>query len=98
VTQTIGATELRRRLTDVLSAVRDRREAYLIETFDRPQAALVNLDEYRQFQRYREERQAFFDWLMSAAKQNAERNRGLTEAEVQAIIEQARQAAAGAEA
>lgn len=94
--RTIGATELRRHLTDVLAEVRERREAYLIETFDRPQAALINLDEYRQFQRYREERQAFFDWLISAAGRNAERNRGLTEAEVHAIIEQARQEATGA--
>lgn len=94
--QTIGATELRRRLTDVLAAVRERHEAYLIETFDRPQAALISLDEYRQFQRYRAERLAFFDWLASTADQNAERNRGLSDAEVLAIIEQARQEASSA--
>jgi len=51
--QSIGATDLRQRLTDVLQAVRERRETYVIETFGRPQAAIINLDEYRQFQRLR---------------------------------------------
>lgn len=49
--QRIGATDLRHRLTDVLQAVREQRETYVIETFGRPQAAIVNLDEYRLFQR-----------------------------------------------
>lgn len=88
--QTIGATELRRRLTAVLTAVREKRQAYLIETFDRPQAALINLDEYRQFQHYREERRAFFDWLETTSGRNADLNRGLSNAEVLAIIEEAR--------
>ncbi|MBM3145691.1 MAG: type II toxin-antitoxin system Phd/YefM family antitoxin [Chloroflexi bacterium] len=87
----IGATELRQRLTDVLQAVREDRTAYIIETFERSQAAIVNLDEYRQFQRYREEREAFFDWLETTSTQNAEGNQGLTDAEVLGIIEQARQ-------
>jgi len=90
----IGATELRQRLTDVLQAVREERASYIIETFERSQAAIVNLDEYRQFQRYREEREAFFEWLEITAAQNAERNTELTEEEVLAIIEQAREEAA----
>jgi prevent-host-death family protein len=86
----IGATELRQRLTDVLQAVREQRETYVVETFGRPQAAVVNLDEYRQFQRFRRDREAFFEWLEATAAQNAERNVGLSDEEVQAIIEQAR--------
>ena len=89
--QNIGATELRQRLTDVLQAVRERRETYVIETFGRSQAAIVNLDEYRQFQRFRQERKAFFDWLEATAAQNAAYNVGLSDEEVLAIIEQARQ-------
>jgi antitoxin (DNA-binding transcriptional repressor) of toxin-antitoxin stability system len=88
--RTIGTTELRQRLTDVLQAVRERGDVYIIETFDRAQAALVNLDAFRQFQRYQQEREAFFDWLEAAAARNAEHNRGLSDAEVLAIIEQAR--------
>ena len=94
--KSIGTTDLRQRLTDVLQAVREQRAAYVVETFGRPQAALVNLDEYRQFQRFREEREAFFEWLEATAAHNAERNVGLSDAEVLAIIERAREEAANA--
>jgi hypothetical protein len=57
--RTIGATELRQRLTDVLQSVREEQATYVIATFDRSQAALVNLEEYRQFQQFRQEREAF---------------------------------------
>ena len=36
--------------------MREEQETYVVETFGRPQAALVNLDEYEQFQRFRRER------------------------------------------
>ena len=94
--KSIGATDLRQRLTDVLQAVREQRAAYVVETFGRPQAVIVNLDEYRQFQRFREEREAFFEWLEATAARNAERNVGLSDAEVLAIIERAREEAANA--
>ena len=94
--KSIGTTNLRQRLTDVLQAVREHRAAYVVETFGRPQAAIVNLDEYRQFQRFREEREAFFEWLEGAAARNAERNVGLSDAEVLAIIERAREEVANA--
>jgi PHD/YefM family antitoxin component YafN of YafNO toxin-antitoxin module len=88
--RSIGTTDLRQRLTDVLQAVHERREIYIIETFGRPQAARINLDEYEQFQRFRREREAFFEWLEATAR-NAEHNVGLSDEEVLAIIEQARQ-------
>ena len=92
----IGATDLRQRLTDVLQAVREQREIYVVETFGRPQAAIINLDEYWQFQRFRREREAFFKWLQATAASNAERNVGLSDEEVLAIIEQARKDVASA--
>jgi PHD/YefM family antitoxin component YafN of YafNO toxin-antitoxin module len=88
--QTIGATQLRRRLTDVLQAVREEHATYIIETFERSQAVLINLDEYRQFQRFRQERETFFEWLDATAARNAKHNLELTDQEVLAIIEQAR--------
>lgn len=94
--RSIGATDLRQRLTDILQAVRERRETYIVETFGRPQAAIISLDEYRQFQHFRREREAFFEWLEATATRNAERNVGLTDEEVLAIIEQAREEAASA--
>jgi len=96
VEQSIGTTDLRQRLTDVLQAVRERRETYIVETFGRPQAALVNLDEYQQFLRFRQEREAFFEWLDGTAARNAERNVGLSDRELLEIIEQARQETASA--
>jgi PHD/YefM family antitoxin component YafN of YafNO toxin-antitoxin module len=92
--RTIGATELRQRLTDVLQAVREEQATYIIATFDRSQAALVNLEEYRQFAQFRQEREAFFDWLDDTASQNAAQNLDLSDDEVLAIIEQARAEAA----
>ena len=94
--RSIGTTDLRQHLTDVLQVVRERRETYVIETFGRPQAAIVNLDEYRQFQRFRQERETFFEWLETTAARNAERNVGLSDEEVLAIIEQAREEVAPA--
>ncbi len=91
--QRIGATHLRQRLTDVLEAVRERDASYVIETFGRPQAILINLDEYRQYQRFHKEREAFFEWLEETAERNAERNVGLSDEEVLAIIERARERA-----
>lgn len=88
--QVIGATDLRQHLTDVLQAVREQRATYIIETFGRSQAVIVNLDEYRQFQDYRRDRDAFFDWLDQTAAANAEHNRDLSEEEILAIIAQAR--------
>lgn len=88
--QTIGATELRQRLTDVLQVVREEQATYVVATFDRPQAALVNLDEYRQFQQFKSEREAFFDWLADTASKNVALNMELSDDDVLAIIEQAR--------
>jgi len=94
--RSIGATDLRQQLTDVLQAIRERQETYVVETFGRPQAALINLEEYRQFQRFRQEREAFFAWLEDAAAANAERNVGLSDEQILAIIRKARAEAASA--
>jgi len=88
--QVIGATELRQQLTDVLQAVREQRATYIVETFGRSQAAIVNLDEYRQLLGYRRDREAFLAWLDQAATANAEHYRDLSEDEIMALIEQAR--------
>jgi hypothetical protein len=62
----------------------------VVETSGRPQAAIINLDEYRQFQRFQREREAFFEWLEATAARNAEHNVNLSDEEVLTIIEQAR--------
>lgn len=89
--RSMGATDLRQRLTDVLQAVREQGETYIVETFGRPQVAIINLDEYQRIQRFRREREAFFEWLEFTAARNAERNMDLSDEEVLAIIEQARE-------
>jgi len=90
----IGSTELRQKLTDVLRDVREGGETYVIQTFGRPQAAIVNLEELRRFRRFVAERERFFDWLEGTAARNAEGNRDLSEKEVLALIEQARRGVA----
>ena len=94
--KSIGTTELRQTLTDVLHKVQEQGASYLLETFGRPQAVIVNLDMYRQFQRFNEKREAFFDWLEENAERNAARNADLSEEDVLAIIEQAREDVASA--
>ena len=80
--QRVGTTDLRQRLTDILQAVREQRATYVVETFGRPQAVLINLDEYERFQRFQCEREAFFDWLEDAATRNADQNLGLSDEQV----------------
>jgi hypothetical protein len=77
-------------LTDVLQAVREERATYIVATFERSQAALINLEEYRQFRAFQQEREAFFDWLDRTAVQKATRNLNLSDEEVLAIIGEAR--------
>lgn len=89
--KSIGSTDLRQQLTDVLRRVQERRESYIIETFGRPQAAIVNLQEYEQFLQFRKDRDAFFEWLESTASRNADRNKSLTDQQVMNIIEHARE-------
>lgn len=87
---TIGSTHLRQQLTDVLEAVREPGVAYIVETFGRPQAVLINLNDYRQFRQFEQERTSFFGWLNTAAAQNAAVNTGRSETDVLSLIEQAR--------
>lgn len=94
--RTIGTTKLRQKLTDVLQDVRESGETYVIQTFGRPQAAIVNLEELHRFRRFLEERDQFFDWLEETAARNAKRNTGMSEEEVLALVEQARQEVAAA--
>lgn len=86
----IGTTDLRQKLTDVLESVREQGATYVIETFGRPQAVIVSMEQYERIQQYEKRREDFFDWLDEAAKTNAEHNADLTEEEVLALIEQAR--------
>ncbi len=86
----IGATNLRQKLTDVLHTIREEQATYVVETFGRAQAALINLNEYRRFQQYQQEREGFFQWLDETAEANAAHNADLSEAELLALVEQAR--------
>lgn len=87
----IGTTDLRQKLTDVIQEIKEEKATYVVETFGRPQVAIVDLDQYQNFLRYQQEREAFFSELREIAAENAERNADLTEADVLALIEQARQ-------
>lgn len=87
----IGATYLRQKLTDVIQEIKEEKATYVVETFGRPQVAIVDLDQYQNFLRYQNDRAEFFDWLKKMAAENAEHNKDLSEAEILAIIDEARQ-------
>jgi prevent-host-death family protein len=87
----IGATDLRQKLTDVIQAVREEKATYVVETFGRPQVAIIDIDQYRHFLQFQLERAEFFRGLDQIATENAQRNTDLTEEEALALIEQARQ-------
>jgi prevent-host-death family protein len=86
----IGATELRQKLTDVIQAVKEEKVAYVVETFGRPQVVIVNVNEYQSLQAYQAQRKQFFDDLAATAEANAPLNAGLTEEQLLAIIDEAR--------
>jgi len=64
---------------------------YVVETFGRPQIAIVDLNQYRHFQLYQERRVAMFQELMDAAAINSQHNSNLSEADILALIEQVRE-------
>lgn len=88
--QSIGTTELRQRLTDVLQAVREGEQTYIVETFDRAQAALVSLDEYRRFQRFQRDQAKSPEELEPRAASDSVSSPGVSYEEVVAIINQVR--------
>jgi PHD/YefM family antitoxin component YafN of YafNO toxin-antitoxin module len=87
----IGTTDLRQKLTDVIQQIKEKKTTYVVETFGRPQVAMIDLAQYRQFQQFQQERQAFFNWMEETAVANAEHNANLNDEEILAIIEQARE-------
>lgn len=46
----IDGAELREKLTDVIQVIVEEKVVYVIETLGRPQAIMLNLDEYRRLQ------------------------------------------------
>jgi prevent-host-death family protein len=86
----IGTTELRQRLTDVIQAVKEEKVAYIVETFGRPQVAIVDVSEYERLLAYRAQRDAFFEQLLTVGEENEPLNRDLTEEQLLAIIDEAR--------
>jgi prevent-host-death family protein len=86
----IGATELRQRLTDVIQAVKEEKVAYVVETFGRPQVVIVDVAEYERMQAYRARREQFFDRLTTVSEENARLNSELSEDQLLAIIDEAR--------
>lgn len=87
----IGATSLRQQLTDVIHEIKEQGVTYVVETFGRPQVAIVDLAQYRHFQQYQGRREAMFRELMDAAAVNAQHNAHLSEADILALIETARE-------
>ncbi|HOU40806.1 MAG TPA: type II toxin-antitoxin system prevent-host-death family antitoxin, partial [Promineifilum sp.] len=86
----IGTTELRQRLTDVIQAVKEEKVAYVVETFGRPQVVIVDANEYQSLKTYHAMRQSFFERLLVTGEANAKINADLTEEQLLALIDAAR--------
>ena len=89
--ETIQSTDLRRRVRAVLDGVRVKREPVVVQSYDTPQAVIIpyeDFDAYREWRSGRVERQAWLAELRAIAEEVSARA-ALTEAEAEALIEEA---------
>jgi len=95
VERRIGTTDLRQRLTDVLEAVREigrRRLSRPLAVLQQPSSTWTTTSNSSGCRR----NARFFESLETTATRNAERNAGLSDQQMLAIIEKAREEAAQA--
>lgn len=91
MTISIQATDLRRRVREVLDRVRREREPIIVRTYDTPQAVLIPYEEfeaYRAWQARQRERTAWLAELRAIAQEVSARA-ALSEDEAGALITEA---------
>jgi prevent-host-death family protein len=86
MSRTITAPELKRNLDDVLRAIREEREPYVIETEGKPTAVLLSAEEYDELRR---------DWAWGVIDQlgklNSDRDPDDIYEEVTKVVKEVRQ-------
>lgn len=90
-TTTVQATDLRRRVREVLDRVRIEREPVVVQTYDTPQAVLIPYDDFEAYQAWRERRKERVAWLaeLRAVAEEVSERADLSDTEAEALIDEA---------
>ena len=86
----IQATDLRRRVREVLDQVRIDKEPVIVQTYDTPQAVLIPYDEYQAYQAWqagRRDRTAWIEELQAIAREVSARA-ALSKSQAETLIEE----------
>ncbi len=88
----VRATDLRRRVREVLNQVRSTREPVIVSTYDAPQAVLIPYEEFETYRAWRERRQEREAWLaeLRAIAEDVSARAALSDAQAAALISEAR--------
>jgi len=89
---TIQATDLRRRVREVLNRVQEDREPVVVRTYETPQAVIIPYDDFQAYQAWQARRRERAAWLaeLQAVAQEVSARTGLAGDEAAALIQEAR--------
>jgi len=91
MTVTIQATDLRRRVREVLNRVQEDGEPVVVRTYDTPQAVIIPYDDFQAYQAWQARRRERAAWLaeLQAIAQEVSARTGLAGDEAAALIQEA---------
>lgn len=87
----IQATDLRRRVREVLDQVRTRREPVVVRTYDTPQAVIIPYEDFQAYQEWQSRREKRVAWLaeLRAIAEEVSARAALSETETAALVDEA---------
>ncbi len=91
MTITVQATDLRRRVREVLDQVRREKESIIVRTYDTPQAVLIPYEEFEAYQAWQAGRRERVAWLaeLRAIAEEVSARAALSEDEAATLITEA---------
>jgi prevent-host-death family protein len=91
MTITVQATDLRRRVREVLDRVQRDKESVIVRTYDTPQAVLIPYEEFEAYQAWQTSRRERAAWLaeLRAIAEEVSARAALSEDEAAALISEA---------
>ncbi len=89
---TIQATDLRRRVREVLDQVQEEGEPIIVRTYGTPQAVIIPYGEFEDYQAWQARRQERGAWLaeLGAIAQEVSDRASLSDDEVDVLVEEAK--------
>ena len=89
--QSVQATDLRRRMRQVLERVRREREPIVVRTYDRPEAVLIPYEELQPYLDWRARQKERSAWLaeLRAIADEVSARAALPEGEVEGLVKEA---------